>query len=61
MVVVIVMVVIVPGRACTHPHYARAAHGGGGDSKLVITPWQEDNGCVPLANPGTSRKTKPGE
>ena len=29
--------------------------------KLVITPWQEDNGYVPLANPETSRKAKPGE
>ena len=28
--------------------------------KLVITPWQEDNGYVPLANPETSRKAKPG-
>ena len=27
--------------------------------KLVITPWQEDSGYVPLANPGTSRKAKP--
>ena len=29
--------------------------------KLVITPWQEDNGYAPLENPETYRKAKPGE